>query len=432
MQKHHKNGPAVGYLIRGVWCLLLAFAGTHAAYAAFDYRDTLERTIAPLEIQEPISGRSFDVFVEDQYFYDTNVYRLASDRDVALVVGPGASKQDHLNISSVGLDGRWSIGRQIIVLDLRGDENRYVRNRDLNNFSTNDKLVWGWTFGSALSGQLGVNYSRSLAGFVNTNAYTRNIVDQREYFGGARYQVGPRWALFGGIVDTRTTLSSSASQANNNQQKSGAAGMEFATSAANIFGAEYRYSKTNYLQASFLNNGGITPDYREDRVRAFWKYALSEKTLVGANFGYIKRDYPSRLVGAFAGNVWHVNGQWQPREKIQLIALGWRELQAYFTAYSDYYVSTGASFSPVWLATEKINMSALVSSERQQYLGNTTVISQIGNRIDIVSAVQGNLAYKPLQSLTANFTFRREKRRSSETSFTYVDTQVSAGVTFKF
>jgi exopolysaccharide biosynthesis operon protein EpsL len=436
----HRGDRRVRHSI--LWCATCVAAmtavGAERAHAALDYRDTLYRDTLEKAVDPPgdinvDAGHFFNVFAADQESFDNNLYRLpTSVTDVSTAVGPNASREDHINAASAGLDGQWNLGRQIIALDLRADENRYANNTDLNNVSGNDKAIWNWALASALSGQVGADYTRSIASFVNTNVYTRNLVEQWEYFGGARYQVGPRWAIFGGVLQANTRLSALASRPNDNNRKSVEVGTEYATGAQDSFGVEYRHTNASYPNSLLANGVALSPDYNENRGRLFLKYAISDKTLIDASGGYLKRDYPNRGIGEFSGDIWRASLQWQPREKAQILAVVWRELHAYLTADSDYYVSNGISVSPIWFASEKINASLLLSSEKQDYLGSAPGVSIAGARHDKVYAEQANLGYTPARYLTLNFTVRREQRSSNQGQFGYNDTLAMIGVTAKF
>jgi hypothetical protein len=112
------------------------------------------------------------------------------------------------------------------------------------------------------------------------------------------------------------------------------------------------------------------------------------------------------------------------------------------TADSDYYVSNGFSASPVWLVSEKINISILLSSEKQNYVASSigTVVSPtgtsaVGPRQDKVVAEQAVLTYAAAKYLTVNLSVRHEQRDSNaanEPNFAYNDTLASVGITAKF
>jgi exopolysaccharide biosynthesis operon protein EpsL len=423
----------------GATCVAAMTAlGVGPAYAAIDYRDTLyrdtlEKAVDPPGDINPDAGKILDVLGTVQEAFDSNLYRLpTSVTDVSGVVGPNASREDYITTLTAGFDGQWALGRQIVVLDLRVDDNHYAHNTDLNHFSGSNRAIWNWALTSALSGQVGMDYSRSIASFVNSTVYTLNLVDQWEYFGGARYQVGPRWAIYGGAIQTDTRLSDVASRHNDNNRKSVEVGTEFATGLQNSVGFEYRYTDTVYPNVFLPDGVAISPNYNEDRTRLFLKYGISDKLQIDASAGYLKRHYLNHGIGDFAGDIWRASLQWQPSEKTQILAVAWRELHAYETAESDYYVSNGVSVSPVWNASEKISLSLLFSSEKQDYLGSAPGATVAGQRHDKIFAEQMNVGYTPVRHFTVNFSIRREQRSSNEGRFEYGDTLATIGVTGKF
>jgi len=426
-------------ILWGATCVAAMTAlGAAPAYSDIDYRDThfrdtLEKAVDPPGDINVDAGKIFDVYAADQESFDSNLFRVpTSVTDVSGTVGPNASREDHINTSTAGLDGQWALGRQIVVLNLRADDNRYASNTDLNHFSGSDKAIWNWTLTSALSGQVGEDYTRSIASFVNATVYTLNLVDQWEYFGGARYQVGPRWAIFGGVIQTDTRLSAVTSRLNDNNRKSVEVGTEFATGIQDSVGLEYRYTDTIFPNVFLPNGVAVSSNYNEDRARLFLKYAISDKMQIDASAGYLKRNYANHGIGNFSGDIWRASLQWQPREKTQILAVAWRELHVYPTAESDYYVSNGVSVSPVWNASEKINLSVLFSSEKQDYLGSAPGVTVAGPRHDKLFAEQANVGYTPVRHFTVNFSIRREQRSSNQGQFEYDDTLATIGVTGKF
>ncbi len=104
-----------------------------------------------------------------------------------------------------------------MTFDLRADENRFAQNTGLNNTSGVGSVIWNWEMRGNLSGELGADYNRSLAGFYNTNVYERDMVEREEYFASARYQLGPHLTATGGFLYQDTTLSAAAAQENDKQ-----------------------------------------------------------------------------------------------------------------------------------------------------------------------------------------------------------------------
>jgi hypothetical protein len=133
--------------------------------------------------------------------------------------------------------------------------------------------------------------------------------------------------------------------------------------------------------------------------------------------------------------------QWQPTPKTQLVIGGWQQITADLTAQTDYFVSKGASISPVWTATEKINFTLTVSREYHDYLGaNPVETNSLGvaaaattqARRDTVTSETGIFIYTPTQVITLTVTAGHELRDSNVALFQYKDNRADANITFKF
>jgi hypothetical protein len=378
----------------------------------------------------------FRMFVGYQYIDDNNLFRLPSPSnypDPASLLQPGASEQDHINTASAGFDGHWLAGQQSVDYDLEADDNRYVRNEYLDNVSGSGKVVWNWTLESNLSGQVGADYTRTLAGFADTFYYTRDVVDREEYLGNGRYQIGPHWAVYGGVGDAYTKNEAFAERFNDFDNQYGRVGVEFATSLQNTIGWEYRYSHGHYPDPeASLNGVPYDPDYDENSGVFLAKYALTDKTVFSGDVGYLRRTYPGTDVGAFSGDIWHLKVQWQATDKTSLLATASRDLQAYLYAQSDYFVQTGVSVSPIWVQSDKLTWFLVASWYQQNYIGSSPSVVVLGSRHDKVSTQQGGLQFMPIRSLIFTISFRHELRNSNQSELGYNDNMAIAGVKFTF
>jgi exopolysaccharide biosynthesis operon protein EpsL len=408
------------------------FAPAHADVQIADVRDTLDTAVRGPSLYNGVDDPAFDVYGADHEQFDNNVFRLPNSTDVKTTIGRTASRQDHINSPSAGLDSQWVIGRQTVEAQLRADDNRYSQNTNLDNVSTNDKLAWNWGLGSVLFGQVGVDYTRALLSYVNAQVYNRNTYQQSQFFAAGRYQVGPRWALYGGILDTNLNVEDRATQANNFRRKAVDMGTELATSAQDTFGVDYRYTDARYPNAILLASAAFDPDYREDRLRFLAKRALTEKTTVDVSAGYLRRDYGNTVIGAFSGPIWRAALGWQPTEKTQLMVSTWRDLQSYLTDQTNYYRTTGVSVAPTWIPSEKITLSLLVSREAQSFIGSSTNVQNQLARRGTSNSQLLNLTYAPIRALTCDASFVHEQRGSNELIRAYNDGLATAGVRFMF
>ena len=397
-----------------------------------DITDTLDNAVKGPRLINGSTDPYFDVYAADHETFDNNVFRLASSTDVKAIVGPSASREDHINSPSAGLDGQWSLGRQIFSVEAQVADNRYSQNTNLNNVSSIDKAAWNWGLGSVLSGQVGAEYTHTLLSFVNAQVYDRNTYQQTQYFAAGRYQVGPRWALYGGVLDANLTVEDPATSYNDFRRKAVDMGAELETSTQDSFGIDYRYTDARYPNAITISQSAFDPDYREDRVRFLAKRVLTEKTTIDLSVGELKRTYANSIIGSFSGPIWRGALGWAPTEKTQLIVAVWRDLEAYLTDASNYYRSTAASIAPSWTPSEKISLSVKVSHEDQRYIGSSSSLQNQLLRHDTYNSQVLSLAYTPIRALAFDLSYGHEQRDSNEPLRSFNDGLATAGVKFIF
>jgi hypothetical protein len=407
---------------------------------AVEYKDALDIAVAPLEDVGALQRTNrLILYAGDTFSYDNNVYRLpASVTDLTPLPGIGRnpSREDDIESVTGGLDGEWLTGaRQSVDVDLRADFNRYIRNTDLNNLSSLDRVVWNWGLGTALSGKVGADYTRVLGGFYNTQVYNLDIVNRSDYFASLRYQIGPRWGIFGGLLGSNFTVTPSQSTFNNSRTKSFDVGADY-TIEMNRLGFDYRYNDTRAPNSIFLNGVLFDPDYREDRARVLLRYALTDKTIIDASAGYLQRQYPTSAIGSFSGEIWRAAFQWQPTPKTQLLVGVWQQLDADLTSQTDYFVDKGVSLTPEWIASEKLTFSATISRDTNNYIGSNPVgpipVVTAQARHDTVTGETGSLVYTPIRAIVLTFSAGHVKRGSNIPQFQFNDFQSSANITYRF
>jgi Putative beta-barrel porin 2 len=394
----------------------------------------LAATDPPLTTDSPItrdSPNSIDFYAADQFTYDDNLYRLPAHFSVPLLAGPQATRDDGFNSVSLGGDGRWFSDIQALDLDFRVDDNRYIHNDSLNNISGKADLEWDWRLQSLWSGQVGASYYRGLANFADTGYYARDVVQRGDYFGTIRYQVGPHWAVYGGYIGADTTQTAVPEQLYDFHSNAGNAGIEFATSSQNTVTLDYRYTNATFPQDFVLNDVPYNSDYKEQTARVLVKYVFTAATELDVSGGYLKRDYPEAQFASFGGAIWKAALQWQPTDSLQWVLTGWRQLNAYVDAESDYFVSNGASLAPVWTVSQTLSTSLTVSWQKHDYLSSSPTDLTSPERHDTLTSALGRLVYAPLDSLSFKFSCGYDKRDSNQPRFQFNDTLASLSVTYK-
>jgi len=394
-----------------------------------DTRDSIEKAVAPGLGEQAATTDHIYFLLGDQFTYDDNVYRLPAGADAAALVGPGASREDHINAATAEIDAQRTYGKQVFTLDAQAADNRYARDTELNNVSTHDKLEWQWQLGNMFSGQLGGQYNRQLAAYGNTINYTPDVFDDTAFYGTGRYQIGPHWAIFGGVFNTNTTLEAISSKENDNDARTVDIGTEYAFDPNDSIGFEYRYTDTSFSHS-------VDPDFtnfQEDTGRVLFKYAFTERLLLDASAGYEKRKYAIPAFRDFGGDIWRVTAEWVPTEKTKIVLDSWRRLSAYESAELAYFADTGASITPSWQATEKVLLSFDGSYHSENYIGSgAPTLVNVQSRHDTFNTEHANISYDPVRFLTLVFTCGLERRGSTIEQLNYHERLLRASATFRF
>jgi hypothetical protein len=366
--------------------------------------------------------------------YDSNLYRLPSYiTDVSTLISPNATRDDYISSVFAGIDGQWFLAQQEVGLNLNVYDNRFAHNKQLDNYSGKADLLWNWHVGSHFSGDAGGDFTRSLANYAETLYLGRDELDLSDYFADARYQIGPRWAVYGGIREAETTHSSVTEKSNDSRASSGKVGVELATALDNTVGFEYAYTEGHAPYGVYYFQGEpFDRDFSQSTANFLLKYVLSDKTVSNASAGYLKRDYIHEPIGGFSGDIWSVSLQWQPTDKTQIVFSGSRQLQAFFSSQSDYFVSTGGSISPVWVASEKLIFKLTVSSFDDKFISSTLTVLTFGSRHDTVTTGLATIDYFPMHNLVINLSYTYLDRDSNVAMYKFDDNLASASVKYTF
>jgi hypothetical protein len=382
----------------------------------------------------PMNGaNAFQFFVGDEETYDSDLFRVPSGFDLGAVLGPGGSRADHWNTVDAGVLGQWTIGQQLLLYSGEVDVGRFARNTFLDNTSGNAKLTWDWRVGSLLSGDAGAEAQQVLAGFTNTGTFVKDIVDNKQYFGDAKWQIGPHLSLFAGIQDQDVTNSAEIRRGNDFRLTSENAGLLVALSVTDSVGWEYQHASGRFPYGIDLStNVPAAQNFDDNSARFLLKYALGGVTTIDASAGYLKRDYSNNSPANFSGDVWRASLLWQPLAKSQVTLAGWRDLYAYVQAQSDYFVATGRSVSPSWNPTPRLQLSLLFSWENQNYIESAASFPAFASREDRVTTTQLALTFTPTRLVTAKLTYGSETRVSNFAAYSYDDKIAAMKVTVKF
>lgn len=371
-----------------------------------------------------------DIYIADHLTYDDNLFRLPDGNDELLDLrGPGAERADYLHQMTAGIDGRWQLAQQAVLLDVRLDDNNYRRNSDLDHTATKGKAEWQWRVASQWSGQLGADYTRALAAFANTRFLERDIVESTGVYGRASVTIGPRWTLGAGARHVDTEHGAFERRFDNAEIDTLDGTLRYRTHLDNWIGLAYRHSESDNSDAAAL--GGSDRSYKENSSGLETHYELGARASFDGGIGYLQRDY-LRLSDrdGFSGGVWDATLNYELSTKTAFKLSAWRKLRAYLDAESDYFVATGGSIGTQWQPTDKFGLTLDLVREERNFIASSANLVAAEPRRDRASAAELLLAYNPWRALQIGLTLRAEKRTSARTGLGYDDQLATLAVRF--
>ncbi|MFO1417901.1 MAG: hypothetical protein U1E83_04465 [Methylotetracoccus sp.] len=320
----------------------------------------------------PPTERTFQPFLWNSFSYDSNLFRLpnwASPDTNPPSKATDLFKSDFINKASVGTRLMLPFSRQMVEVYLRGDQNTYARNTNLDYTGWETKGILHWELGDGFNGTLGARYGRELAAFGNFTFTAKDLLPNWTYFWDGNYQIAPRWRVTGGVdyysvYHTFDQGPNSRKGADYNAL-TGRAGVTYEFSTGGLAMLQYEHILGDYPYGQ-LNSIPIK-GFDQDRIAGSVKYYISAKTVVEANLAYVQRIFTTGNVPNFFGPTWRLGMTYFPTAKTQVSAYGWHLLDQFIERASTFYTSDGAAIEPSWAPTEKMLLSARIVWETREY-----------------------------------------------------------------
>jgi hypothetical protein len=312
------------------------------------------------------------------------------------------------------------------------DSNRYADNTMLDNTSGSGRADWNWALARDWSGQLGAGYGRSLAGFVNSRFFGKDVLDSSDYHGALRYELTPHWSLSAKGKYAQGSHDTDARRADDFDSRTGTFGIDYLTRRGDRMGLHYRRTTTRFPNE--VPGGGLFSDrdYVDRAATYEMSYAFTVKTSFEGSVGYLWRHYPQSVLGDFAGPVWNATVHWEPRAKTRIEITEFQELTAYLDAESSHFEARGTRLSIAWLPTSRITVALSGSREHHDYTGFDPVGFGAPARRDRLMSWQAGLTYTPVQMLALDVSYRVENRETNRLLYAYDDRVIAAGLSLIF
>jgi len=337
---------------------LITFSAAGHAFRAVDELTPSTSGRFPAYVAEPPPLSLF--WLQGGAMVDSNILRS----------GGATTTEEVFRLGAGGRKDSYVYGRQMLRLEGRIDGYLFNHFSELNNLSYGGLGEWHWELGNDLAGVLGVSRRKYQRDLSQTQAAARDMITETHYIANGAYTLGPSFRLRAGA--DLVQLHDDLFRGGDVQTAAAVGGLDYVTPLGNTFGIEYRRAHGDAPVSAIIDPTGIFANNSFEERGVFLTIGYINPFLrLHGRLGRTKRTY-SELSGLeFNGTSWHLNADWQVTTKTVL------GFETYYEPRSVIYVGAsdvkarGVAFGPGWAPTAKLNFSARVMRERQDYSGDT-------------------------------------------------------------
>jgi exopolysaccharide biosynthesis operon protein EpsL len=365
------------------------------------------------------------VFVGETVTREDNIFRLAN------------GSADTYYGTTVGFNLDTTVSRQRIQAGADWTDVRYHRYTDLDHLEHNARVNWLWQAGDRWNGTLGYTESKALASFINfTGSTTPNPLTTRVASGSANFLVTPRWQLqaIGSGMRQRNELSSR--QVEDVDVNTLQLGVNYLSPAGNSVGVDVREEDGRYPNQQSAGGIFFGSDYVQRGIGAIGDWHVTAKSHLSGRVDYIRRDYDQFSSRDYSGGTFRLAYDWQATAKSALNVTAQRDISATEDLQTSFILVKGISITPSHAFSEKLRMSATLSSSIRDYLGDPGVApagpNVFGGRVDHLQAASLSLSYFPLRSVSVILSAQHERRTSNTPGADYTANVVGLNARLTF
>ena len=375
---------------------------------------------------------AFNFFVGSNVVYDNNVFRLSPDINTQAYLGTGR-RSDTTYTEFVGGSFDKLIGRQRVKLSGTLNTARFDYFSQLNNNGGNARAELDYTFTDDLTGTVGKEHTRALAGYRDQSAPVRNIQNNDGDFLTVDMRLQPILHLEGSIRHAAVSYGALTSKAVDNTIDAYSLAFRFTPASGNTLALRNTWTKGDYPNQQFI--AGSTVDNSFDQIDTALEanYQATGASRLSAVLGRTERTHPNVPERNFSGFTGNAAWDWTPSGKTSLTARIRREIGAQDDQFSSYVLTDAVSLVAGWAVTAKTSFRLNAERASRDFLGDPqSAISGIPTRHDIQDMYGLTATYMPNRTLVLSLSANREKRSSNYPYVPYTDTNYMLNAQFSF
>ncbi len=371
------------------------------------------------------------VLARYELFTDSNLFRLPDG--ASAVTGAGSTRSERIGIGTLGLVLDKSYSLQRIRVNTSLVNYKYQNFGFLSFTAFNYDASWGWAITPRVRGTVIANrreVSNSFSDIQSTNQRNIRTDDSLRFEGEG--DLGAAVRLLGGFDQFRVSNEEPLLQDRDTRTQGAYAGVRYVFPSGNA--VSYRLRRGQGRSSSVGDGTGLASASQvtqtEHALTAAW--ALSGKTSLSARLAYLERKDADQAQRSFSEPIGELRLAWNPLAKLGLEATAAREVRAYQTEYSNYWVGYRFILTPVWRATSRTSVRVRLTQFEQDYTGGRSSASYTEDRRDTTRAASVGINWRPRDSMMLSAWIQTEKRSSSYSNFAFKNNSASVAAEVSF
>jgi exopolysaccharide biosynthesis operon protein EpsL len=383
----------------------------------------------------PVRADSLDVFnviASVSRSHDDNIFLLSDGVDPRPFVGR-SERWDDITETAIGfrIDKPYSLQRFKFDYTLRDTRHQ---NYEFLDFKARDyKAAWLWALTPYLTGNLSADQTQTQSGFSDYRGYQRanNVTSESQRF-DADFSPHGNWHLLAGVAKYKSTNSQTFNEDSSNTTKAFDGGVRYAFPSGSAFTLMVHERQGDYGRKVPDTFNQLDTGFEERETEARLDWLLSGKSRINLAASYVDHEHDHLSRRDYAEPAGSATYTWTPTGKLQISLSASRSVASFQTSTSSYTTNDTVSLSPVWMATDKINLQASIGAATRKFRGNGVVGAPDIGREDKSKFASLQMSWAPYRAVSFAGTLQHSSRESNLVGLDFDDNtaELSAQLSF--
>ena len=359
--------------------------------------------------------------------YDSNLFRLQDG--VQLVPDGRRSATTRTEGATLVVDK--SYGLQHFQVNGNFTRVSYNPYDDLNTTAKVINATWAWTLTPEIGGNILINRTQAPNNFSDTGVQNgpneRKTEDRRfdlDLRPGAAAH--PQLSL---LTDEDRSQQTTLNR-QNSSTRSVQGGLIYEFRSNNTAEIYFRRGRGNYANIDSDPTLQTDAQYNEREIGISAHYRSTGASSFDGQLGYLTREHQTFSSRNFSGLVGQLTYTYIATGKTQIQLQAGRSLYSAQSFLSSYTADETASVNPTWNVTNKINIRPGYSVIRRTFQG--AIVPVADNLVTTLQTATLSVDWNVYRAITLSLQVFKERRRSNDAMFDYVDHGGTAQASLRF